>query len=832
MINFKSLLETVYEPKSGDEKNFKDKHVVVKYKTPYDTESQFTSNKPKAKRKADHDKGEDEAVYEAATVHTKRADKEAVIVRAVDPKTGESKAKVVQRRAGEIKIGEEVEQIDELSDDKLQSYHAKAGADRLKAKAEVEKGMKNLRPNAASVQKTADSYKRFIKRGKGMTLAANKMSEEVELEEGTVGHGKYTITTGPKMSGMSEGGPAHVVAKRAKMAKLGVPHHDEPGEYGHTVRVTVKNNDTGETTHHHVYQRDTDRGSKEALVSTRTVGTPRAKQKEHEKVLHNYLAGKKVSSLKEEAVVVTELGEKVANPYAIGMAAAMKKTGDRPPLKKSTIVKGHEIAKSIMKNEAMDKVGKEDSDIDNDGDTDKSDKYLHARRKAIGKALRKEDLDESYAAAVKKAEASRQRALKKAAVMVKKGFSHEAAAKNHDVKVDELRKHMNEEVEQIDESDVERLKYWQVAELRSRHERAADHHKEKGNEEGHKAHRAVVDLIDKKTDSKPAYHTGDVRSKKLNDLARKADKEHPGPGLKDDSERFDGARVRITDPKHHRYNEVGTVVKDGPLHSHAGVKFHDGNYSDVGKRWLAREEVEHLEEAPGKRVSSAYRMTVPLKDGKVHPDHAEKINDLKAKVRADNAKEGTKNKVILQGRLGKDNPNASKYKSKFTGKSYPGSHQRIKLGDASHADVYVREEAEQLDELSPNTLHSYIKKAAPDIVARTMSAVSSNQSPETKKHASKLGKRIIGVTGASGRLADKANAYKYEEVEMIDEAVKVGAMKLHDGSSVNITRAMADTLNNVLEQLNPMNRVKMEQKLHASKKDFDEILKFAENVNG
>ena len=35
----------------------------------------------------------------------------------------------------------------------------------------------------------------------------------------------------------------------------------------------------------------------------------------------------------------------------------------------------------------LDPVGKEDSDIDNDGDTDKSDKYLHARRKKIGKIL-------------------------------------------------------------------------------------------------------------------------------------------------------------------------------------------------------------------------------------------------------------------------------------------------------------------------------------------------------------------------------------------------------------------------------------------------------------
>ena len=34
----------------------------------------------------------------------------------------------------------------------------------------------------------------------------------------------------------------------------------------------------------------------------------------------------------------------------------------------------------------MDPVGQEDADIDNDGDVDSSDKYLHKRRKAIGKA--------------------------------------------------------------------------------------------------------------------------------------------------------------------------------------------------------------------------------------------------------------------------------------------------------------------------------------------------------------------------------------------------------------------------------------------------------------
>jgi hypothetical protein len=43
--------------------------------------------------------------------------------------------------------------------------------------------------------------------------------------------------------------------------------------------------------------------------------------------------------------------EKAKNPYAIGMAAAMKATGDKPPLKKSTITKAHDIAKGIEKNE-------------------------------------------------------------------------------------------------------------------------------------------------------------------------------------------------------------------------------------------------------------------------------------------------------------------------------------------------------------------------------------------------------------------------------------------------------------------------------------------------
>jgi hypothetical protein len=48
------------------------------------------------------------------------------------------------------------------------------------------------------------------------------------------------------------------------------------------------------------------------------------------------------------------INEKVDNAYAIGMSQAMKKTGDNPPLKKSTITKAHDIAKSIKKDEVKE----------------------------------------------------------------------------------------------------------------------------------------------------------------------------------------------------------------------------------------------------------------------------------------------------------------------------------------------------------------------------------------------------------------------------------------------------------------------------------------------
>ena len=56
--------------------------------------------------------------------------------------------------------------------------------------------------------------------------------------------------------------------------------------------------------------------------------------------------------------------------------------------------------------EKLDPVGQEDADIDNDGDTDSSDKYLAKRRKAIGKAIGKKYVDEAITSEKGKAKAA------------------------------------------------------------------------------------------------------------------------------------------------------------------------------------------------------------------------------------------------------------------------------------------------------------------------------------------------------------------------------------------------------------------------------------------
>ena len=135
-------------------------------------------------------------------------------------------------------------------------------------------------------------------KGHNAMRAKKLQTEEIEvldesfLAEGEVSHGKYHIKTGAYVSGMGEDDPEHVKGHLGKLKTLGVPV--QKGEkYGQTTRVSVRNTETGDTTHHHVYQRQYYNDDKKPVVSVRNVGAHREKQAEHHAVLKDYLSGKK-----------------------------------------------------------------------------------------------------------------------------------------------------------------------------------------------------------------------------------------------------------------------------------------------------------------------------------------------------------------------------------------------------------------------------------------------------------------------------------------------------------------------------------------------------------
>ena len=123
----------------------------------------------------------------------------------------------------------------------------------------------------------------------------------------------------------------------------------------------------------------------------------------------------KISEKKDDSYLETDMKKRQKNNE--------KAIADMKKVKDDTVPRWMKEAKKL------DPVGQEDADIDNDGDVDKSDKYLHKKRKAIGKAISKkmgedeenndEKVEESVVAKRKtlgsrfKNEAERQAYLKK-----------------------------------------------------------------------------------------------------------------------------------------------------------------------------------------------------------------------------------------------------------------------------------------------------------------------------------------------------------------------------------------------------------------------------------
>jgi hypothetical protein len=66
-----------------------------------------------------------------------------------------------------------------------------------------------------------------------------------------------------------------------------------------------------------------------------------------------------------------------------------------------------------------------------------------------------------------------------------------------------------------------------------------------------------------------------------------------------------------------------------------------------------------------------------------------------------------------------------------------------------------------------------------------------------------------------------------ESVEILDEAFKVGIVKLKDGGSVVLKKEDVDLLNKMFKDLSTSNRKKMQEVAMKDKAGFEEILSFA-----
>lgn len=195
MKTFKDIISEVAQPKGGDEKAFKAKHVIQKIDHPAAEDSQFTggsSAKKDKSKKASYKEGEDEAVYEETDNEDEcecdGGEIEEAKMSDADMKQRENivmgmkKSKAdLQARYGDrwksvmyataTKKAMEAVELDEISQETLRQYHGKAGADLRAKRDKLEKGTLTMK-----------DVKQGQNRVKGLNRAANKM-ESVELDE-------------------------------------------------------------------------------------------------------------------------------------------------------------------------------------------------------------------------------------------------------------------------------------------------------------------------------------------------------------------------------------------------------------------------------------------------------------------------------------------------------------------------------------------------------------------------------------------------------------------------------------------------------------------------
>ena len=142
---------------------------------------------------------------------------------------------------------------------------------------------------------------------------------------------------------------------------------------------------------------------------------------------------------------------------------------------------------------------------------------------------------------------------------------------------------------------------------------------------------------------------------------------------------------------------------------------------------------------------------------------------------------------------------------------------------------------EVVNELNKKTLGSYIKKAHNDSELQRQlgqhhkdHAMKYGQTKDGQKHAALMHKhkkryvnRAMGINTAVKRLVGESFT------EMLDEAVRMGNLRLKNGKNVKVSNQDAKLLNSFYKNLNAKNRRDMEKVMMKDESGFKEIVGFA-----
>lgn len=429
--------------------------------------------------------------------------------------------------------------------------------------------------------------------------------------------------------------------------------------------------------------------------------------------------------------------------------------------------RGLSEAKTAVK---LDPVGQEDSDVNNDGKVNKSDSYLKNRRKAVGAAIKNEEVEveEGVMDTVKKVAQTARIAAKK--TLRKVGGGTDAQ------QLQRLRDSMKEDVEQVDELSRKTLTNYINKVAGQKGAQAGSH------DAGLAA--AAKKIAMKKKLGEDVEQVDELSRMTLTNYINKVAKkkgaqagEHDS-GLKAASKKIAmkkkmGEEVERIEEGSMNNMTLGQLKKKHEHHYTSNNQNYPGAENDVDddpdrmeKHAKASKAIEdHVANAYG---SGARRTMVADSRRKVKEIHKSMYNeDVEQVEEADRSAGTVFDKDVAKSFTKKKPGELTGHESK---KTSTGTEYTKK---AKKEDEDVKEEIEQVDELNSKTLRSYVDKAV-DRVSDTQFRAGKHWEKGNKKSADyesrETLKRMRGIHKATGRMTK-------EEVELTaEEADRIAAI--------------------------------------------------------